>query len=402
MEKKNICIITQCALPIPTTKGGAVETLVEYILMENERMDKYHFTVISVEDDQAKQQSKQFKNVEFIYVNQSNKLLNRLVFQMYRVLKHMNIYIPFSLEFKKCLKVLKNIKNQDMFIFEAGPTTQLPALSKIIPKDKLLVHIHWDGMGNKRKDKCFSYLIPVSNYIGEQWRKNTGCSKQKIKPLYNCVNIERFDKIITEQEKKELKKKLGIPEQNRVILFTGRIVEEKGVRELLQAFQQVQYDDVTLLIIGSANFGSKTNTPYEKEVAKIIKASPRQIIFTGFVHQTKLYKYYNIADIAVMPSLFQDPAPLVCIETQATGTPLIATRVGGIPEYVTKDSALLIDKDKNLVNNLADKINYLLKNPKIMETMGKEAKQNAKSHNTKMYYKRFCELIDGILTERKN
>ena len=58
------------------------------------------------------------------------------------------------------------------------------------------------------------------------------------KPLYNCVNIERFDKIITEQEKKELKKKLGIPEQNRVILFTGRIVEEKGVRELLQAFQQ--------------------------------------------------------------------------------------------------------------------------------------------------------------------
>ena len=66
----------------------------------------------------------------------------------------------------------------------------------------------------------------------------------------------------------------------------------------------------------------------------------------------------DIADIAVMPSLFQDPAPLVCIETQATGTPLIATRVGGIPEYVTKDSALLIDKDKNLVNNLADKINY--------------------------------------------
>ena len=82
MEKNNIFIITQCSLTIPTTKGGAVETLVEYILMENERMDKYHFTVISVEDDQAKQQSKQFKNVEFIYVNQSNKLLNRLVFQI--------------------------------------------------------------------------------------------------------------------------------------------------------------------------------------------------------------------------------------------------------------------------------------------------------------------------------
>ena len=76
--------------------------------------------------------------------------------------------------------------------------------------------------------------------------------------------------------------------------------------------------------------------------------------------------------------------------------------MGGIPEYVTKDSALLIDKDKNLVNNLADKINYLLKKSKdLWKLMGKEAKQNAKSHNTKMYYKRFCELLMGYWQKGK-
>lgn len=397
MNKKNICIITQCSLPIPTTKGEAVETLVEYLLTENENKAKYHFTVVSVGDNQAEIQSRQFKNADFIYINKSNELLNRLLFQIYRVLKHVNIYIPFSLEFKKCLQILRNIKNQDLFIFEAGPTTQLPALSKIIPKDKLLVHIHWDGMGNKRKDKCFSYLIPVSNYIGEQWKKNTGCSDGKIKALYNCANIERFEKTTTEQEQKELKKELGIAEENKVILFTGRIVEEKGVRELLQAFQQIKYNNVTLLIIGSANFGSKTNTPYEKEVSQIIKKSSKQIVFTGFVHQTKLYKYYNIADIAIMPSLFQDPAPLVGIECQATGTPLIATRVGGIPEYVTKETAILINKDQDMIKNLADKIDFLLNNPEIMKNMGEKAKQNAKKYNTEMYYKHFCRLVDEIL-----
>ena len=107
MEKKNICIITQCSLPIPTTKGGAVETLVEYILTENEKFNKYHFTVISIVDNKAEILSKQFKNVEFIYVKKGNDLLNKLLFQTYRVLKHLNVYIPFSLEFKKCLKILK-------------------------------------------------------------------------------------------------------------------------------------------------------------------------------------------------------------------------------------------------------------------------------------------------------
>lgn len=43
---KKICFITQCTLPIPTVKGGAVETLVEYILDENEKKPKYEFTVI--------------------------------------------------------------------------------------------------------------------------------------------------------------------------------------------------------------------------------------------------------------------------------------------------------------------------------------------------------------------
>ena len=76
MNKKNICIITQCSLPIPTTKGGAVETLVEYLLTENENKAKYHFTVVSVGDNQAEIQSRQFKNADFIYINKLNKKIN--------------------------------------------------------------------------------------------------------------------------------------------------------------------------------------------------------------------------------------------------------------------------------------------------------------------------------------
>ena len=393
---KKICFITQCSLPVPTTKGGAVETLVEYLLNENEKNKDYQFTVISIGDEKAKKISQKYKYTKFIYINPSNKFINKIRMFIYKILKHLSIYIPFSGEFKKVLKLLKNIEEQDYFIYEAGPTTQIPALNKIIPKEKLLVHIHWDGMSNLKKDKCFSYLLPVSDYIGRQWQIGTNRNANSIKPLYNCAKIDLFSKKITEDEKIELKNKLNIPIKNKVIIFTGRIVQEKGIKELLLAYKNIVTKNVTLLIIGSANFGATTNTKYEKDVSKLISKIKKQIIFTGFIHQTELYKYYNIADIAVMPSLFQDPAPLVCIETQATGTPLIATRVGGIPEYVGKDTAILIDNDSNLVNNLTKEIDLLMNNQNKRKSMTENSIKNAQKFNTENYYSNFNTIINKI------
>lgn len=399
---KKICFITQCSLPVPTTKGGAVETLVEYIINENEVNKKYKITVISIGDEKAEKISKKYQYTKFIYIDKKNVRLNKILFFIYRVLKHMKIYIPFSLEFRQALNELKKIKDQDYYIFEAGPTTQLPALNKIIPKEKLLVHIHWEGMAEKRKDKCFSYLIPVSKYIGKQWQKNTNREWKNIKPLENCARTELFEKETNQKERNELRKKLNIPEENKVIIFTGRIVKEKGILELLEAYENLETKNVTLLIIGSANFGEKTKTPYEKLVYERIRKSNKSIVFTGFINQSELYKYYSIADVAVMPSIFQDPAPLVCIETQATGTPLIATKVGGIPEYTGEDCAILIEKDNNLVNNLKEKIELLLKNEELRQKLSRAGKENSRRYNTKNYYKDLCSILDNIEEEEKN
>ena len=125
-------------------------------------------------------------------------------------------------------------------------------------------------MGNRTKDKYFLKLLPVSNYIGCQWKKATGCDDEKIIPLYNCAKIERFVKQSSDIEKQELKEELGIPAENKIVIYTGRIVPEKGIKELLEAFENIEKDNVTLLIIGSANFGSATNTPYEREVARVV------------------------------------------------------------------------------------------------------------------------------------
>lgn len=127
--------------------------------------------------------------------------------------------------------------------------------------------------------------------------------------------------------------------------------------------------------------------------------STKSIVFTGFVHQTKLYQYYNIADVAVMPSMFEDPAPLVCIETQATGTPLIATRVGGISEYADKVGVVLVERDDKLVTNLAKEVQRLLDNPDLCVKMGEANRKNALQYGTEGYFSRFCKIVNSLLSE---
>ncbi len=400
MEKKKICFIAPGVLPIPTVKGGAVETLVEYLVIENEQKKLFDFTVYTAADQAAISKENEFKNTKFIHFTVYPAWLNKLYSYVYRFLKQIfRIYIPYCLEYYKLLRLLKHDGSKyDYVVYEAGETSQIPLLNKYIKKEKLLVHLHWQGYWNradmKRIDKSFETLIPVSEFIGNGWKSACRDNKRSVRVLKNCANIERFMNASPKEEKIELKRKLKIPQNDYVIIFTGRIVKEKGIKELLKAFELVKTKNVTLLVIGSANFGSKTNTPYEQEISKLIKESSKNIVFTGFVHQTQLYRYYSIADVAVMPSMFEDPAPLVSIETQATGTPLIATNVGGIKEYTNSSGVILINKTEHMVDDIAKNIDFVLNDEKMRIMMGEANRQNAQKYTTEKYYVDFAEIIE--------
>ena len=77
--------------------------------------------------------------------------------------------------------------------------------------------------------------------------------------------------------------------------------------------------------------------------------------------------------------------------------PLIATRVGGLPEYVCEGSAKLINVDDNLISNLAAAIDELLSDENKRKEMGVRALKNASQFSTENYYKHFCEIIENTL-----
>ena len=211
--------------------------------------------------------------------------------------------------------------------------------------------------------------------------------------LRNCIDVKRFSNELNFDEKRKLKEKYGIKDNEKILLFTGRITPEKGVKELVESLKNVSNQNYKLLILGSALNELKTKTKYQEEIENIVQTISSKVIFTGFIKYEEINKFYSIANIAVLPSIWDDPAPLTVIESLVSGLPIITTNSGGIPEYATNGSAIIIERNKDLVENLSKNINLLLNDEAKLKEMSISSKKVSKDLTLNNYYNNFIDIM---------
>lgn len=154
----------------------------------------------------------------------------------------------------------------------------------------------------------------------------------------------------------------------KTILFVGALEKHKGLSYLISAIKQVIriIKDAKLIIIGEGS---------EKE--KLIKSCSdfkKNITFMGNVDNNNLKEYYRDSTIVIIPSTGREQFSLVCIEAMALGKPIIASEIGGLKDLIEDNKNGFLVKRFD-TKDLAEKIIYLLKNPKIAEKMGQESKK---------------------------
>ena len=103
---------------------------------------------------------------------------------------------------------------------------------------------------------------------------------------------------------------------------------------------------------------------------------------------------YHISDIIVLPSIWNDPAPLTIIESITCGKPLITTYSGGIPEYANDKNSLIYRIDDELVSNIAQGIKYLAENEDVRKQLELNAINESKNWTKKSYYDDFLKCMD--------
>ena len=237
--------------------------------------------------------------------------------------------------------------------------------------------------------KCYKILV-LSNFVGDRVKGISSNYATKVHTLYNGIDTKRFGKEKYKNEIVKLKNKYNIPIDNKVILYTGRIVPEKGVKELVQAFSNLTLDNVKLVIAGSSDYGENKESNYISEIKNIAN---KNVIFTGYVDYKDIPSLYGIADLGVIPSIWEEPFALTVIEHMATGNPVIIANSGGMKELVSFECAIVVNKGKDFEKDLSIAIENIITNSDKLIKMGKKARKQSEKFTKEIYVNRFRFLI---------
>ena len=392
---RKIAIIAPCILPVPATKGGAVEELVTSIIKQNELTHDSAIDLYTIADVSYNEINFSYTNIIPISTSFIQAALDGITDKIYR-------HIPKGISAKRLLdneiinvfrnKLKQNSEEYYAVIIENQMSTACE-LIKALGDDidfPIYFHMHND-VDMYRSPEQIRFLtsagvqfICVSNYIASQVLKYA--RKAVCHTLYNGVDFDAYSKT-TKQQAKTVK-----------FLYAGRIIPTKGVLELVEAFGSLldkpdllNATPITLDIVGFSGLDAR----YEEKIKKEAIKHPTHIQCIGQVSTTAMAELYNEYDVVVMPTINEEPFGLVALETMAKGIPLITTNSGALPE-VTEGGALIVDKNRDFVSNLATAIAKLAVDSDYRITLGTNAYNLARKNvdfDINSYYHRLVGIV---------
>lgn len=180
--------------------------------------------------------------------------------------------------------------------------------------------------------RCVNQFISVSQATYEGWRTRVNVP---ITVVHNGMVPDRFDRTSPENE---LRQRWGLTPEDRVICYAGRLDKMKGLGTLLQAFAQVlkNQPEVQLWIAGKPLCSDESYGLELKQLSQKLGISDR-VKFLG--HVDTPIEIFHVSDLSILPSQWAEPFGRSIIESMMAGTPVIASRVGGIAEILCDEFA---------------------------------------------------------------
>lgn len=222
--------------------------------------------------------------------------------------------------------------------------------------------------------------------------------KIKNKPIYvipTGIDLAPFaSSNFSYEDKQNLRKSLGISKDDNVIIFLGRVAEEKSIDVLLDNMPSIfkELPNTKFLIVGDG----PSKIDLENQANKLNISD--KVIFTGKVPWNDVPKYYNIADIFVNASLTETQG-LTFLEAMAAGLPIVAKYAPNLTEYIYNNkNGILVKKNTDFSKSILD----ILKNKKIAEKLSLNALETAKQYSVEEFGDKLEMLYSEIIRGYKH
>lgn len=410
-KKKVILLLPPLQYPIPAVGGGAVEQLITHLLDVNEVAQQAKFIVVSKYDERA--QKIQYHHSEIRYLDENGFVIGyrrrfKFLWMLYCTWqKVFHNHIAEKLFARPCIRMdkyrfqcylLAKIRSVDYIVNELhnmGFDPPLEVFNSVVGRENFYTHIHSVRRESLSSRRVINNSISISEYVRKQWVVDQTIPGRN-EVLYNCIDVGRFCNTLCPEERRQMRQGLGIDDNDFLVIFCGRLIEIKGIKELLEAFDLLatqHEDNIKLLLIGSEAFSQGNTTEFSKEMMDKARKNPK-IIPMGYIPNAELPKYYALSDAQIVPSICQEGAGLVAIEGMATGLPLIITKSGGMPEYVGEGTSIQLPIDEQLPQNIADAISHLAHDPKLCEQLGNKGRERAGKFSREAYYSGFLAILN--------
>ncbi len=228
-----------------------------------------------------------------------------------------------------------------------------------------------------RKHKIYAdkidFIVTPSEFYKQKFLED-GISSSKITAIHNFINVNEYD-VDTQDD--------------GYALYLGRLSREKGILNLIEAFSKTQKG--ILHIAG--------NGPELDKIKTIIKAKniENRVKLLGFLNKEEVKEEVRRAKFIVVPSIWYENCPYSVIEAQSIGKAIIGADIGGIPELVKDNENGLIYRYDD-IDALADKMNKLYDDEKIVEKYAKDAKSKAKvEYSPECYYEKIINIYTQLI-----
>ena len=393
---KKIAIITPCILPVPASKGGAVEELITCIIEKNEISKRFAIDLYSIADISYTNTSYSYTRIIPISLSSVLSLRDKISDRFYRQFNKNGS----SKRILDKLIVDKFMEQMDML--------DEPYFAVIVQNEMSVAMRLIDALGGKRNFPIYFHMhndvdvyrspayirglanvgvlfLAVSEYIKSQVLKYA--PEAKVQVLYNGVDFEAYS--MTARE----------PSDEVRFLYAGRIIPPKGVKELVIAFgdflsslPEDKRHQYSLDVIGFSDHPYN----YEKQVMAISQKYSPLISCLKKIPTADMARKYEQYDVVVMPTLNEEPFGLVALETISKGIPLITTDSGALPEVVS-DAAVIVKRGENFLVDLTSAIRKLALDSTMRQSLGRKGYEVARKRvefDINGYYDRFVDCVD--------